>query len=248
VAPNPNLNAATIEAVADGASYLGGVVSPGEFVVLFGTGLGPATLLRTAAGSDGRYPSSLAGWTVFFDEFPAPILYLSDKQAAVMVPFELAGRSTTSVTVNIGGKPNEPVSVTVAATNPAVFTADSSGSGIAAALNVAADGAARPNTANTPVQPGGVVTFFASGLGITTPVMQDGALVGSPLAKLNASLSVFVAGSAADILYAGPAPGQIAGLTQINIRIPANTPSGLAPLLVVTNDSASQPGVSLAVK
>jgi uncharacterized protein (TIGR03437 family) len=78
--------------------------------------------------------------------------------------------------------------------------------------------------------------------------MPDGSLAGVPLPQLNASVSVLVGGQPADLLYAGPAPGQIAGLMQLNIRVPSSAPSGLAPLLVVAGDSASQPGVTLAVQ
>jgi uncharacterized protein (TIGR03437 family) len=248
VLPNPNAPSAAITQVVDGASYLGGAVSPGEVLVLFGAKLGPATLVHTQPGSNGLYPSSLNGWTVKFDELPAPILYLSDKQSAVVAPFGIAGRTSTNISITSGGKQSLPVTVSVSATNPAVFTADSSGSGMAAAVNVAADGSTSPNTVTTPAKAGGILTFYVSGLGVTTPVMQDGALTAPPLPKLVASIHVLVAGVEARVLYAGPAPGEIAGLTQVNIQIPTSTPSGLVPLLVVAGDSASQPGVNLAVR
>jgi uncharacterized protein (TIGR03437 family) len=248
ILPNPNAPTATVTRVADAASYLGGAVSPGEAVVLFGSGLGPTALVQSQVNTIGRFPTSLAGWTVSFDGMPAPVLYVSDKQSAAMVPFGAAGKTTTSVTVSTGGTPSVPVSVPVAATNPSVFTADASGSGLAAAVNVAADGSISPNAAAAPAPKGGVVTFYATGLGATTPSMPDGSLAGVPLPQLNAAVRVLVGGQTADLLYAGPAPGQVAGLMQLNIRIPAGAPSGLASLLVVAGDNVSQPGVTLAVQ
>jgi uncharacterized protein (TIGR03437 family) len=248
VLPNPNAPASTITRVADAASYLGGAVSPGEAVVLFGSGLGPATLTPAQPPSGGKFPLSLAGWTFYFDEIPAPVIYASDKQTVVMAPIGIAGRTTTNVTVGGSGPKSAVFAVPVLATNPAVFTADSSGSGLAAALNAASDGSGSQNTAATPAVRGGVVTFFATGLGLTGPVMPDGSLATVPLPQLSAPVQVQVGGTAADVLYVGPAPGQIAGLMQINIRIPQNISTGLEPLLVIAGGNPSQPGVTLAVQ
>jgi uncharacterized protein (TIGR03437 family) len=247
VTPNPNAPTATVTGVVDGASYLGGTVAPGEVVVLFGSGIGPAKLTQAQPDPSG-FPTSLDGWTVLFDKFPAPILYASSNQTAVMVPFEIASQTTTNVTVSTGATPSVPMSLAVAPTNPAVFTANSSGNGIAAALNVAADGSTTINMAAAPVAVGGIVTFYVSGLGVTTPVMQDGSLATAPLPTLNASVGVLLGGTNAKVLYAGPAPGEIAGLTQINIQVPSGLPGGLIPLLVTSGEAASQPGVTLAVK
>jgi uncharacterized protein (TIGR03437 family) len=247
VLPDPNAPKLAVSRVTDAASYLGGALAPGEAVVLFGSGLGPATLAQAQPGANG-YPTSLAGWTVYFDEFPAPVLYVSDKQTAVMVPFGVSGRATSNVTATAGGAPSTQVPVTIASTNPSIFTANASGSGIAAALNITADGSLSPHTVATPAAPGGIVAIYATGLGVTTPAMPDGSLAGTPLPQLNASVRVLVAGVDAQVLYAGPAPGEIAGLTQINLRIPATATGGLTPVLILAGDNASQPGVTLAIQ
>jgi uncharacterized protein (TIGR03437 family) len=92
------------------------------------------------------------------------------------------------------------------------------------------------------------VAIYATGLGVTTPAMPDGSLAGTPLPQLNASVRVLVAGVDAQVLYAGPAQGEIAGLTQINLRIPATATGGLIPVLILAGDNASQPGVTLAIQ
>ena len=79
-------------------------------------------------------------------------------------------------------------------------------------------------------------------------MMLDGSVAKAPLPHLNATVQVLVGGVAAEVLNAGPVPGRIAGLTEIDIRIPSAAPSGLATLLVVANGIASQPGVTLAVQ
>jgi uncharacterized protein (TIGR03437 family) len=248
VTADPNAPKATLSSVVDAASYLAGAVAPGEAVVLFGSGLGPSLLDQAQLGADGRYDSTLAGWTVYFDNVPAPVLYLSDKQSAVMAPFGIAGRATTNVTVVTGGTTSVAVPVPVAATNPSIFTANASGAGIAAAVNVAADGSISAHTPSSPAPPGGIVTVYVSGMGASTPAMPDGSLAMAPLPQLNASVRVLVGGTAADVLYAGPAPGEIAGLTQINIRIPQNASAGAVPLLVIAGGNPSQAGVTLSIQ
>jgi len=57
-----------------------------------------------------------------------------------------------------------------------------------------------------------------------------------------------VGGRDAEILYAGPAPTLIAGMMQINIRVPDGVPSGAVALLILSGDNPSQPGVNLAVR
>jgi len=82
------------------------------------------------------------------------------------------------------------VSLPVSATNPSVFTADASGSGLAAAVNVAADGSISANAAASPASQGEGVTVYATEFGLTTPVMTDGSLVGTPPPQLNAPVQV----------------------------------------------------------
>ena len=57
-----------------------------------------------------------------------------------------------------------------------------------------------------------------------------------------------VNGKPSDVFYAGAAPGAVAGLFQVNARIPADTPSGDVPLEIHVGDAASQPGLTLAVE
>ena len=62
-------------------------------------------------------------------------------------------------------------------------------------------------------------------------------------------VAVTVDGQTVNPEYAGGAPGEIAGLMQINVRIPRNiTPGNAVPVTVeVQGYSTSQPGVSIVV-
>jgi uncharacterized protein (TIGR03437 family) len=165
-----------------------------------------------------------------------------------VVPFEVSGKNTTSVTVSAGGTPSVPISLPVAATNPSVFTANASGSGNAAAVNFNADGTTGINSASAPIAAGDIVALYVSGLGAATPVVADGSITAAPLPILNAPVKVLVGGASASVLYAGPAPGLVAGLGQVNIRIPTTTGAGAVPVVVLANGLPSQAGVTLNVK
>jgi hypothetical protein len=72
--------------IVSGASGFGGSVSPGQIVVLYGSGIGPASLTLNQAVNR-KVGTQLAGTTVSFDTYPAPILYTSSTQVAVIVPY-----------------------------------------------------------------------------------------------------------------------------------------------------------------
>src|ERR1035437_5932993 len=95
---------AKLLAITNAASYAAGAVSPGENIVLFGTSIGPPTLTYGTLNASGTLLSTSAGNTrVLFDGVPSPVVYASDKQTSVMVPYEVAGRPTTSVVVEYQG-------------------------------------------------------------------------------------------------------------------------------------------------
>jgi len=50
------------------------------------------------------------------------------------------------------------------------------------------------------------------------------------------------------VQYAGAAPGQVAGLMQVNVRIPADASSGNVPILIQVGDAQSQAGMTVAVQ
>ena len=78
-----------ITGVTNAASGLPGPISPGEIVVVSGSGLGPAQLVSGAAGADGVYSGQLAGTMVEFNGTPAPVIYTWATQVAVVVPYSV---------------------------------------------------------------------------------------------------------------------------------------------------------------
>ena len=104
---------------------------------------------------------------------------------------------------------------------PASFTLDSSGNGPGAILNQ--DGTL--NSALNPEEKSRMISLFITGVGQTNPASQQGQIIAT-MAPLATTLTATVNGQAAEIQYAGNAPGMIPGLAQINLRIPSGASSG----------------------
>jgi uncharacterized protein (TIGR03437 family) len=100
---------------------------------------------------------------------------------------------------------------------PAIFY--DSQTGWAAALNQ--DGSI--NSPSNPAKHGSVVTLFASGGGAN--YFADGAVV--PMGIYNAPATVWAGDSRSfEVVFAGDAPGLVAGIMQINLRMPDSLSPG----------------------
>ena len=97
---------------------------------------------------------------------------------------------------------------------------------------------------------GTVVSVYMTGEGLTTLAGVTGAITpahGSGLKTLVAAVSATGGGVPADAEHAGWAPGMVAGIAQVNIRIPANAQSGSSvPIVISIEASSTQSGVTLA--
>ncbi len=239
------VTAPSISAVSNAASYAQDAVSPGDVVTIMGSNLGPAVPLGTQLDGSGAVANTLADTQVLFDGVASPLLYASTGQINAVVPFGVTG-STTQVQVQYQGQASDPFPMNVAAATPGIFSADASGSGQAVILNQ--DGSL--NSPDNPAPAGSVVTLWATGAGLLSPPQPDGAVVTAdnlPIPVL--PVLAQVGGKTADVLYAGGAPGMVAGVIQVNLRIPRAGQTGAAvPLLLRAGDSTSQSGITLAVR
>ena len=206
-------------------SYL--YVAPGEMVTLFGEGLGPQAAAPAEWNSDRTLAKSLAGVQVLFDGVPAPMLYAQANQVNCIVPFGVAANRTTSVVVQYAGNQTDALVFHVAPNVVDPFTKDYFPGADVIAINE--DGT--PNSAEHPAVRGSISTFFATGLGQTNPPLQDGQIVAEAAPTTNAvGVSFFdSAGSSVvsgEVMYQGAAPGEIAGVYQVNVKIPTNASTG----------------------
>ena len=93
-----------------------------------------------------------------------------------------------------------------------------------------------------------MVILYATGEGVTSPPGIDGTLVGSMLTQPLANVSVTISGQRADVLYAGGSPGSVEGLLQVDVRIPAGTPLGNAPVTMQIGAATTPSGGTIAVQ
>ena len=234
-----------VAAVTNAASYSTSV-APGQMVIVWGTGMGPATLAGLALDSNGLVSNAVAGVRVLFDGVPAPIVYVSATQIAVVTPYFGTINATTHVQVEYQGVRSDPLTVPVAATSPGLFTANATGTGQGAILN---QDNVTHNSAQAPAPRGSVVILWGTGEGVTDPPGVDGRLAVGVLPAPLAPVSVTIGGLPATVQYAGAAPGLMPGVFQINAQVPQGVqPGNSVPVVVKIGSATTQAGVSLAVE
>jgi uncharacterized protein (TIGR03437 family) len=218
----------------NGASFAEGPVSPGELVTLRGLHFGPDMGLSGQLDSTGSLGTSLGGVRVFFDDIPAPLLYVQSQQINAQAPWELAGKTTTNVHVEFQGALTPTRQIQVAAASPAFFRSYTSSQG--AILNE--DGT--PNSVSNPAKPGSAVAIFGTGGGPFSPALRTGGLAPlTPLSHLTAEVAVLLDFAPAEVLYSGSAPTLSDGVFQINFRVPQVQPVLGPQVINATFDTAS---------
>lgn len=239
------------ECVVNAASYVGGGVAPGEIVTIFGQSMGPAQLTPRRLGDNGRLATTLADTRILFDGIAAPLLYVSATQSSAIVPYAVAEKSTVIVEIETRGVRSEPLTLPVLASRPGVFTVDSSGYGQGAILN--ADGSL--NSAFNPAERGSIIVLYATGEGLTEPPGEDGAIIGATSPKPRLPVSVWFEdpktgdGVIAEVLYAGTVSGSVAGLLQVNVRVPISAHSGAAvPFYMQIGAEMAEAGFTVALR
>jgi uncharacterized protein (TIGR03437 family) len=235
-APGPKF---TAQGIVNAASFQGGPIAPGEMITIFGSGIGPSPLAGYHLTGN-RFDSMVAQTRVLFDGVAAPIIYASSGQTAVVVPYEIAGQAATQVVVEYQGVQSSQVSVQVAAVAPGIFTVLFNGTGQGAVLNTDY----RANAAGNPAARGSVVMVYMT---LGGEHGQDG-MIATGAVQHPLLVTATVGGQSAQVQYAGPSPGSIWGLTQVNLMVPASvTPGNAVPLAITVGGVQSQPNVTLAV-
>ena len=239
------IEAAVAAAVVGAADFLGGPVAPGEIVTVFGKGLGPTNeTALLAIDSNGRVADYLGDTQVLFDGIPAPVIFVTDQQVSVVVPFDVAGRPTVEMLLTHLDQISPPVELSVQAISPALFTIDASGEGPGAILN-------QDFTLNTPANPashGSVVMLYGTGSGLWQDGNVDGELV-TELLQPQKPVRVEIGGVAVPVPYAGGAPGLINAVIQINAEITLDVPRGDAvPIVLTVGEESTKAVVTISVE
>jgi uncharacterized protein (TIGR03437 family) len=236
-----------IDGVVNGASFTpapDNFVVPNSIISIFGEDLALRT--RQVSQDDlfqGRLPYSLGGVSVRIAGQPAPLYFVSPKQINVQAPSHLpAGQAP--LRINRESLVSNEVMVRVREVDPAFFTV--LGRPVIAHLDYTVVGRGEIE-GSTPAHPGEYVVLFMTGLGPTVPAVVEGELPGATALLL--PRSVWLAGRLLRpefVTYAGHAPG-LAGVYQINLLLPDDTPAGELEILVEVGGPRSQAGLLLAV-
>jgi uncharacterized protein (TIGR03437 family) len=233
-----------VTAVVSAASFTSSAMAPGELISIFGNGIGPAVPVGLQVDSSGKVANSLAGLTVSFDGNPAPLLYVAAGQINAIVPFAVAGESTTLMRVSASGGAAFTVTLPVSTAAPAIFATSAAGQGaiLNADLSV--------NAAGNPAARGSWIAIYATGAGLLSPAVADGAIVSATNLPLSvAPVAVTIGGQAATVNYQGAAPGLVAGVMQINAQVPPSvTPGTAVPVTIGVGGTAGLNTVTMAVK
>ncbi len=168
----------TSRGVVNAASFAMGPLVPGELITLFGSNLGPPSLVQAPSIS---LPLELAGTKVLLDGVAVPILYTSAGQVTALVPRQTLGKTSLQVEVEYLSQKSGSVVLPVEDAAPGIFA------GIADR---------------------GVAVLWGTG----APLDHRG-------------LQVTIGGRPAPVLYAGPAPGLVEGVFQLNASIPPGSDS-----------------------
>ncbi len=183
-------------------SPLAGRISPAEVISIYGPHSGPAAGTGPAARIT-TYPTSLAGVQVTIGGIPAPLLYVSDGQINAVVPMEVTAQSAATIQITNGSTllPSYPVWIDAsdAVPFPGVLNQDGS-----------------LNSQTNPAKAASVVSFYATGWQSSFAPLTDGQVA---LQAINACPTSNCFASQGNIVYAGAAPGIVAGVTQFNLQL-----------------------------
>lgn len=238
--PGPSITSASFTNFATGEA----VMSPGNLVLITGSGLAPnvsGTLNANLLG--GRLPFEMAGVTVELQfagrSAYAPIYRVSNvsgvESVLIQAPFELSGSAVTAV-VNVSGGNTTVANIPLRPVAPGVI--EDIISGRRAAIVIRSDGLVV--TPETPARPGEEVRLYAIGLGQTTPAAETNR-VGQPQQTVRAAVAVGVDDKGVQVVRAELAENLI-GVYEIVFKIPSDATIGNnRPLGFVIEETPGQP-------
>ena len=199
-----------------------GQVAPLELIRIYGANIGPST---PQSANSAQPPTRLAGVQVLVDGVPVHLLHVQSDQIDAILPYSplvppFIGDPTTHIVVRYHSADSNEALLGLIPTEPEVFKSGSSFDKVnpfAAALNQ--DGTV--NSLRNPAKPGAIVSVFGSGFGnVLSP--PDTLFFEGPLVQLFIVEGlVGVPNEPLEITYAGQAPGLVAGVVQINFRLPS---------------------------
>jgi len=203
-------------------------ITAGELLQITGKNMGPA---RNTPGviNGGLLASTVAGVQVTFDGVPVPLLSVSATEIDLIAPFELDGKSTTTIQVLYQNAKSNPVQVAIGSGISISGTPTGTQLQILGVYN----SDLTVNSASNPAAAGSVMTLLVAGVGQSAPASQDGQINSFPLAATPFPAQVLLPFVDANnrgslpVTYSGAAPQLVAGVYQINFIAPQQSLTNL---------------------
>ncbi len=232
-----------LTSVMNAASGVSGPVAPGEIVTVLGHGLGPDALVSATVPASGKIATTLGGTSVTVNGLAAPILYASATQTSFEIPYGVAGAATANIVLTNGAQSPLTIQAPLAASAPGIFTYDYTGKGEIVALNQ--DGTI--NSSTNPAARGTSVLFFATGEGLVAPPGTEGMVQNFFPREPVLPETVTVGGVPTTVMYAGTAPGYLAGVMAVEVLIPAGIAPGQVPVTLQSGTVATTAMTTISV-
>ena len=194
-------------------------------MLLSGFTIGPSPLASATVPASGTAPTT-AGAT------------------SVVVPYEVSGSTSTTVVVTYKNNASATFTAQVVPSAPGLFTSNESGAGQIVAIN--SDNSI--NSSTNAAAAGSPFLLFATGEGTTNPPGTDGAITSEFFHSPVLPVSLTIGGKTATVVYAGSAPGLVAGVMLVEAIVPAGAGTGAVPVVLTVGSASSQANATIALK
>ena len=234
----------TITSVSNAADIQSGIAM-NTYISVYGSDLAPITRNWTNSDFSGtKLPASLDGVSVTVNGLAAFVYYISPKQIDVLTAVDTT-TGPVQVVVTDNGLVSNSMSTTMQAYSPAFFLLKDNISIAALHSNGSIVGATTLYAGlSTPAVSGETIGLYGNGFGQTTPAIASGTIVTT--ASACATTPTATVGSApAQVTYCALVS---AGLYQVNVTIPAGTPSGNNAVVITFGTVSSNSNAMITVQ
>jgi len=244
VLSNPKVPVISSGGVLSSGDYLGSPAQ-GLLVSIFGDALADGSLGATGL----PLPRQLGSTNVVVSGLSLPVLFVSEKQVNVFIPFELAVNAPHQLIVRRGNAGSVPVPIAIFENQPAILATAGNGAGQGHIYRIDKSSAQILADSTSPAKAGDSLVIYMVGLGPVTPPIKSGDPAPlTILEPINGTPSVTIGGVPAQVFFAGLTPGST-GLYQMNVVVPAGiTPGKQVPVTALVNGRASGGDIFMALQ
>jgi uncharacterized protein (TIGR03437 family) len=230
--------------ILNAASYaVGTAVAPGSIVAVYGS----FPLNSPSMTPGAPWPTSLGGLSMQFSGgTKAPLYYVSGGQVNLLVPWELANQSQTSLTATVNSQSSPSQTVSLSTFSPGIFSMNGQGTGQGAIVDALSGRLL--DSSNPAIVGSTYVSIYCTGLGPVTNQPSSGAASPSgPLAATPTTPTVTIGGAKAQVLFSGLAPGWV-GEYQVNAQVPPTSSTGSAVPVTISIGGVTSNTVTIAAQ